>query len=696
MISAFGQLSLCLAILAAAGAVLAAVAAIRFQAPQYNRITRWMLGIIAASFTVASVALVVALVNNDFRFTYVAGYTDIKLPIGYRLAAFWAGQEGSLLLWAWLLGILCLMAAWGYRRLETPEIAIANAAMAVVCGVFAGLLLFAANPFRMFQGIAPPDGRGLNPMLQDPAMLAHPPLLFLGYAGFTIPFAVLIGVLIAGRSDNRWLTLIRRWTLVSWIFLGAGIIVGGWWAYIELGWGGYWAWDPVENASLLPWLTATALMHSIMVQQRRGMFKFWNAALISLTFILCIFGTYLTRSGIVDSVHTFAGSPLASCFLVFIVICAAFSIGLVAWRWRLLKSEHQLEAMISREGAFLLANILLVAMMLITLAGTIFPVLSGPFLREAASAKPEFYNATVAPLIVLLVAVMALGPILVFGANAPRAIVRSLIIPGIGALVVAIITVAMGIHNFWAVLVAAIAALGTLAVIAGFVRAVSARQRSTGEKWAVSALTLIDRDHRRYGGQLAHLGVMMMVIGVAGSSLYDSDVVHRLRPGESVQVGRYSLTFVKLEEVKRSNYTTIQANVRVSDPRGQASMLHPERRFYRNWEDKPQSQVAISTNWREDLYIALAGWEDSGALTALQIKINPLVLWLWIGSIVMGIGALYAMVPSLLPMARRALVPAARQPELEPVLTYAQGAANGRAMPAAPALTAHLETKATA
>jgi cytochrome c-type biogenesis protein CcmF len=694
MISAFGQLSLCLAVLAGAGAILAAVAAVRFDSPQYIRATRWLLAVIAAAFTVASAALVVALLNGDFRFTYVAGYTDIKLPVGYRLAAFWAGQEGSLLLWAWLLGILCLIAAWGYRRLELPELAIANATMAAVCGVFAGLLLFAANPFRMFQGVAPLDGRGLNPMLQDPAMLAHPPLLFLGYAGFTIPFAILVGVLIVGRTDNRWLSLVRRWVLASWIFLGAGIIVGGWWAYIELGWGGYWAWDPVENASLLPWLTGTALMHSIMVQQRRGIFKFWNAWLIALTFILCIFGTYLTRSGIVDSVHTFAGSPLASCFLVFIAVLLVFSAALIAWRHRELRPESQLEALISREGAFLAANVLLVVMTVITLIGTIFPVLTGPILSEAASAKPAFYNATVAPLIVVLVAIMALGPVLAFGANAPRTIGRSLIVPGIGALVVAALTaLALAVYTpgtavagFWTVVIAGITTLGTLAVVVGFARSVSARQRSTGEFWLRSALTLIDRDHRRYGGQVAHLGVMLMVIGVLGSSLYDSEVIHRLKPGQSVQAGRHTLTYLGLEEVQRVNYVSIQANVRVADGRGATFMLHPERRYYRNWEEKPQSQVAISTQWREDLYIALAGWEDSGAITALQIKINPLVLWLWIGSIVLGIGATYAMVPSLFP--RSAPTPqAARRRERPSTLTP----------PLTPALgTAHFETKGSA
>ncbi|MHC4589268.1 MAG: cytochrome c biogenesis protein CcsA, partial [Planctomycetota bacterium] len=322
MISGIGNLSLCAAILVAAGAVLASVASVRFRSPRLLRGARILLALVAVMLTATTAALIAALVNSDFRFDYVASYTERALPLGYKLAALWAGQEGSLLLWAWLLAILCMIAAVGWRTLVGTEHAVAVAVMALVCGFFGVLLLFAANPFQPVAGMAPPDGRGLNPMLQDPAMIIHPPLLFLGYAGFTIPFALTIGVLVAGRKDNHWIALVRRWLLASWLFLGAGIVLGAWWAYVELGWGGYWAWDPVENASLLPWLTSTALLHSIMVQQHRGMFKRWNVSLIFLTFTLCIFGTYLTRSGVIDSVHAYAGSLLGGFFLVFLVLLA--------------------------------------------------------------------------------------------------------------------------------------------------------------------------------------------------------------------------------------------------------------------------------------------------------------------------------------------------------------------------------------
>ncbi|MHC4419836.1 MAG: heme lyase CcmF/NrfE family subunit [Planctomycetota bacterium] len=657
MISGIGNLSLCAAILVAAGAVLASVASVRFRSPRLLRGARILLALVAVMLTATTAALIAALVNSDFRFDYVASYTERALPLGYKLAALWAGQEGSLLLWAWLLAILCMIAAVSWRTLVGTEHAVAVAVMALVCGFFGVLLLFAANPFQPVAGMAPPDGRGLNPMLQDPAMIIHPPLLFLGYAGFTIPFALTIGVLVAGRKDNHWIALVRRWLLASWLFLGAGIVLGAWWAYVELGWGGYWAWDPVENASLLPWLTSTALLHSIMVQQHRGMFKRWNVSLIFLTFTLCIFGTYLTRSGVIDSVHAYAGSLLGGFFLVFLVLLALTCLGLFAWRYRALAPEHELEGLISREGAFLLGNVLLLIMMATTLTGTIFPLLSAPFAHDPITVKPPFYNRVVAPMGILLVGLMTLGPVLAFGRAAAGKIARSLVIPGAGALVVTALVAFTLTTNAWALVCVALTALGTLTVIVDFGRCVSARRRGTGEGTARAAIRLIDRDHRRYGGQLAHLGVMMVVIGVAGSSLFGFDQTFRLQPGERVDVGRYQVTFEGLDEVREVNFTAVQARVTLDEPGGDVTALRPQRRFYDTWKDDPNTEVAILSSWREDVYVSLAGWEDNGAVTAIQVRINPLVLWIWIGGIVMTLGAVLSTLPPLLPRAVRARAP---------------------------------------
>jgi cytochrome c-type biogenesis protein CcmF len=660
MIYGIGNLSLCAAILVAAGAVLASFASVRFRSPALLGYSRWMLALVAVILTATTAALTAALVNSDFRFEYVASYTERALPLGYKLAALWAGQEGSLLLWGWLLAILCMIAAVGWRRFVSTEHAVAVAVMALVCGFFGVLLLFAANPFQAGAGMPPPDGRGLNPMLQDPAMIIHPPLLFLGYAGFTIPFALTIGVLVAGRKDNHWIAQTRRWLLASWLLLGAGIVLGAWWAYVELGWGGYWAWDPVENASLLPWLTSTALLHSIMVQQHRGMFKRWNVSLMFLTFTLCIFGTYLTRSGVIDSVHAFGGSLLGTFFLVFLILLVIAGLGLFIWRYRLLAPEHELEGLISREGAFLAGNVLLLIMTITTLTGTIFPLLSGPFAADPITVKPPFYNRVVAPMAILLVGLMTLGPVLAFGKAAAGKIARSLIAPGIGAVVVTAVVAITLTTSAWALVCVALTALGTFTVIVDLGRSVSARRRSTGEGLIRASIRLIDRDHRRYGGQLAHLGVMMVVIGVAGSSLFGLDETFRMQPGETVEVGGYQVTFHGLDEVREVNYTAVQAGVTLAAAGGEAMHLHPQRRFYDTWKDDPNTEVAIRSSWREDVYVSLAGWESGGAVTAIQVRINPLVLWIWIGGIVMTLGAMLSMLPPLLPRAVRTRVAEAR------------------------------------
>lgn len=651
MIEITGNLSLCGAVLAAAGAMLASIAAARLDSNAALRGARWLIGLVFVLFTLASGAHLTALLTDDFRFIYVAGYIERALPWGYKAAAFWAGQEGSLLLWAWLLAGLCVIAVIGWRKQSGQHFAIAHTTLAAVVGFFAVLLLFAANPFQMFEAAPPTEGRGLNPQLQDIGMIIHPPLLFIGYAGYTIPFALLIGVLAAGQAaSNRWLAAIRRWLLFSWLFLGAGIVVGAWWAYVELGWGGYWAWDPVENASLLPWLTGTAVLHSLIVQQHRGMFKRWNASLIAVTFVLCIFGTYLTRSGVIDSVHAFAPSMIGTFFLCFLGLTVLASVGLLAWRFRMLAPERLLDGIVSREGMFLISNVLLVLMTLVTLVGTVFPLISGVFVEEPVTVKPAFYDRVVAPMALLLVAMMAIAPVLTFGAQAAQKIARRLTVPSIAALIVTLMAVAWT-RNIWALICVAIVALGTGTVIVDFIRMFSARRRSTGEGPLTCGARLIDRDHRRYGGQLAHLGVMLIVIGVAGSSLFSTENVYRLVPGSDEVVGldRYTLKLTALDEVRRENYGAVQATVELTDAGGTVRTLTPQRRFYDRWADQPNSEVAVHSTWREDVYLSLAGWEDGGRMVALQVKVNPLVLWIWIGGIVMSAGCVFCMLPRLLP-----------------------------------------------
>jgi len=598
---------------------------------------------------VTSGALLHALIGSDFRFEYVTEYTERTLPIGYKIAAFWAGQSGSLLLWGWILALLSTLALVGFRGWKGADHTIAILVLAVVNGFFAALLLFAANPFVQFVGQIPMDGRGLNPMLQDPGMIAHPPLLFTGYAGFTIPFAVMIGVLVAGRIDNRWLVLIRRWTLFSWLFLTAGILLGAWWAYIELGWGGYWGWDPVENASLLPWLTGTALLHSMMGQQHRGMFKRWNVALVATTFILCIFGTYITRSGVIDSVHAFAPSLIGSFFLVFLLIITLSSVVLFAWKFRAMRPEHEMNGLISREGAFLAVNLLFVIMMLTTLIGTMMPLLSSWVGMDPVTVKAPFYNHVVAPMGLLMALVMAFGPVLPWGKIKATQVINNLVIPGVLALFAVLVALIMGLHNGWELLCVFIAVMGTLAVIVEFAKSVSARKKNTNDNWIMTAIRLIDRDHRRYGGQTAHLGMMLLIIGISASQLFvmKKDIVLKL--GEGQQIGAYLVELNSVSVVKGVNYEAVQASLSLTDSSGNSQLMTPQKRFYDGWKDQPNSQIALLTNWKSDVYLVLAGWGEGGETATLQVHLNPAVLWIWIGGIVMMIGGLFCMLPRLLP-----------------------------------------------
>jgi cytochrome c-type biogenesis protein CcmF len=666
MTALVGNFSLSLAVLVALGAVLAAVAAGRFDSSSILRAARWLLVALFAVLSLSSAALLVALVQSDFQFDYVVRYTERALPLGYKLAAFWAGQEGSLLLWAWMLAGMCAIAVFNRKPGPSGQGSIAHekapalksrtlleasmvvAALSVVCGFFAALILFAANPFKVLN-LAPADGRGLNPMLQDPGMIWHPPLLFLGYAGFTIPFALLLGALVAGRKDNEWLLATRRWTLFSWLALSIGILLGAQWAYVELGWGGYWAWDPVENASLLPWLTGTALLHSIMVQQHRGMFKKWNAVLISATFILCIFGTYLTRSGVIQSVHSFGESLIGTFFLVFLGVLVVLSLGIIIARRRLLKPEYELDGLMGKEGFFLATNVLLVGMTVITLIGTIFPIISNVLGGQQITPKPSFYNTVVAPMGLGLVALMAVGPLLIYGKDASTKLIHGSIVPLIVAVATVATFVVMGLKNVWALIAAAIVACALASILIDLVRTTAARVRSHGENPITALIRLLDANHRRYGGQVVHVGMLMIVVGITASSLFEKNQTFAMKVGESVQFEGRTLTLTALKPAREVNFEALQATLTVTDASGVTDNATPQIRKYDKWEQL-NSEVSIRSNWREDVYVTLAAYDGQGGVT-IQAIINPLVSWIWAGGIVLTIGAVVGLLPRVLPHA---------------------------------------------
>ena len=471
--------------------------------------------------------------------------------------------------------------------------------------------------------------------------------------------------MIAGRRDNAWIERTRRWNLASWLFLSIGILLGAQWAYVELGWGGYWAWDPVENASLLPWLTGTALLHSIMVQKHRGMLKVWNVSLIALTFVLCIFGTYLTRSGVIQSVHSFGQSVIGTFFLTFLAIVTILSVILIVWRRKTLKAEHELAGMLGREGFFLATNVLLVGIMLVTLVGTIFPIISGAFGGQAVTVGPSFYNKVVAPMGLLVVAMMACGPVLIYGADAAKRLARGMILPGLLAIAAASAFWFYGIRNAWALICVAIVTAAVFNVLADLVRSFVQRIRVHSESPFSAVLKLLDNNHRRYGGQIVHIGIVMIVGGIAGSSLFNVKKTFQLHPGESVKFAGRTLTFDKLSEVRHGNYTAVEATVSLSDPNGNTKIFKPERRFYDKAEEA-NSEVAIGSTWKEDVYFTLAGWEQNGQVSAIQAIVNPLVSWIWTGGLLLTVGAVIGLLPRIGPRTtevRSEMPQAKRQPK---------------------------------
>jgi cytochrome c-type biogenesis protein CcmF len=641
--TAFGEITLCLAVLLAAAAILACIGAARFQSSKALTLARCAIAGIAVLFTAAFAGLLVSLLKSDFSLDYVAKFTERNLPVGYKLAAFWAGQEGSLLLWALLLAIMSTVAVFTLnRRQSIGHSAAAIGTLALVCGFFALLILLAADPFTASTDI-PTDGNGLNPMLQDFGMIAHPPMLFLGYAGFTIPFALMVAALIAGRKDDQWLPSARRWALGSWLFLTIGILLGANWAYVELGWGGYWAWDPVENASLLPWLTATAFLHSLMLQQHRGMFRLWNAVLLAATFILCIFGTYLTRSGLVDSVHSFGQSLVGNLFLGFLAVLVVASAALLVWRHKALRPEHKLESLLGREGAFLATNMILSGITLVVLVGTIFPAITAAITGAKTTLGPPFYNKVVGPVGMLLVALMAAGPLLGYGKEAATRLKKGAIIPTIAAIITGAVVWIIGLHSAWAVACGAIAAAAVTTIVIELSRAVIARH----ENPLFALPRLLVSNHRRYGAQLTHLGIVLVLVGVTGSSVFSTKQTFQLNPGNSADFGTTKVSLDSIDQTKGPNYTVVAATVTAIDAAGRTTTLHPQRRFYDKWQDQPSSVVAIDSTWKRDLYMNLAGWDQDGHNVALEVIVNPLVAWLWIGGWLLAIGALICLTPRL-------------------------------------------------
>ncbi|MBI4587536.1 MAG: heme lyase CcmF/NrfE family subunit [Candidatus Rokubacteria bacterium] len=593
--------------------------------------------------TLAFLALEYALVTSDFSLRYVANNSARAYALWYRIAGLWAALEGSLVLWEWMqagLGVVVLL--W-YRKRQPELFPVAAATLMGISAFFLTVLAFAADPFAPVTPV-PPDGRGMNPLLEDTSMLVHPLLLYSGWTGFTVPYAFAMAALITGRLSEEWVLLTRRWAVGAWFFMTAGIIYGGWWSYHVLGWGGYWAWDPVENASFLPWLTATAYIHSVMVQERRRMLRIWNLVLLILTFSLIVFGTFLTRSGVIASVHSFTQSPVGYFFLVYLALVLLFSLGWVAARADRLRGQSELDSLVSRESAFLLNNLAFVGICFTVFFGTIFPLLAEAVRGVKMSVGTPYFNRVVVPTGLGLLGLMGVGPLIPWRRAGWASLRRTLLWPTVVALATGIVLAGFGVRR-WAPLLGLMgSAFVAASVVQEFIRGAALRRTLAGEGPGPALLSLFRINRRRYGGYLVHFGVAILVVGLAVSSSYQKEREVQLRPGESLEIGRYRLAFERLSAVEGPTHTKVRAHFSVYNGHRLVGRMEPALRFYPT-QQAPIAEVDYWIGLREDLYLILGSFDREGAWVTAKALVNPLVTWLWIGGGVMALGTLLALLP---------------------------------------------------
>ncbi|MBE3558029.1 MAG: heme lyase CcmF/NrfE family subunit [Ktedonobacteraceae bacterium] len=634
--SDLGIIALILALGFACYSVVAAVlGAVRHIAPLVESARRGVL--IVTGFTLlAAAALVVSFLTRDFGVRYVAEHSSRAMSWFYTTAAFYGGQEGSLLYWALVLAIFSAIFVFTARRTPAALVPYIIAVLMSIEAFFLIVLTAASNPFVR---ISPPpeDGRGLNPLLLDPGMLVHPPLLLLGFMSFSLPFAFAVAAMITGRLSNEWLHAIRRWMLAAWGIQTGGLLLGAWWAYHVLGWGGYWGWDPVENAALLPWLTATAYLHSALVQERRSMLKVWNLSLVIASFALSIFGTFEVRSGIISSVHSFAYSDIGIYFFVFLVIVIVFSVGLFVFRLPAMRAEQEFDSIISREGVFLLNNLLLVGIAFAVFWGTIFPLVSSFLSRQTISVGPPFYNSVIGPLLIVLVLAMGIGPLLAWRRTSTAALWRNLSIPAVGAAICALILPLTGITDPAANVGFSVCTFTAGAIFYELWRGARVRHRH-GEPYILAVYMLFNRYRQRYGGYLVHLGLVLVTAGIIGSHFFQIQQSVNLKAGQEASVAGYRLVFLgNIDYTGLPDREMIYSQVQIWREGQLKRYIYPGRTIYHNFNDQPASQIEITTFGATDLYVVLNDWKGAGE-TNLLIFINPLVPFIWLGGVLMLLG----------------------------------------------------------
>ncbi len=644
--SDLGHYALRLALLVAVIGIAAGVAGGWRQRIEWSAVARRAVVLVFVLVTLATVALWVALASNDFQLRYVAQHSARGMELPYRLAALWGGQAGSLLLWLWISCLFAVAAAAFHRRSPLRSLPWVWALLLANAGFFLVLLNFVTSPFEKL----PPaevlsDGSGLNPLLQHPLMTIHPVLLYAGFTGFSVPFAFAFGALLSGDHGTAWLRATRRWTLIPWFFLSVGILLGGRWAYEVLGWGGYWAWDPVENASFMPWLPATAYLHSVMIQEKRDMMKLWNLVLIGLTYSLCLFGTFLTRSGVISSVHSFTAAGWFGFIFLGWVVAAAGAYFAVLWMRRdSLRSPNRLESVLSREASFVLNNWAFMGILVVVFWGTLFPVVSEAVRGVKISVGPRFFNAMTGPLAVLLLFLTGVGPLIAWRRASPASLRRQFRLPlaaGAGTAAGLLLAFGSGIKLYPLVFFSLGAfVVGTISQEYG--RAVRARMRGSGESALRALATLLRKNQRRYGGYVVHLGVVFILIGIAGAA-FNEERLENLKPGERLAMNGYTLEYLTARPLPQQHYGGAVARLALFEGNRPLGVLTPEKRMY--WlEQQPASIPAIRSTLREDLYVILTALESDGSAT-LKIHRNPLVNWIWIGGYTFVLGALLVLWP---------------------------------------------------
>ena len=644
MTGLLGQAAILGALALAVFAAVALIAGARQDRPELAAAGRRAIGVHFVLVTMAFLTLEYALVTSDFSIRYVAQNSSRAYALWYRIAGLWAALEGSLVLWEWMQAGLAVVILLRYRGRHPALFPYVGTVLMAISAFFLAVLAFAANPFAPLTPV-PADGRGMNPLLEDTSMLVHPLLLYAGWVGFTVPYAFALAALMTGRLTDGWMVLTRRWATGSWLCMTAGIVYGGWWSYHVLGWGGYWAWDPVENASFLPWLTATAYIHSIVVQERRRMLRIWNLALIILTYGLIVFGTFLTRSGVIGSVHSFSQSPVGFLFLVYLALVFILSLSLVAARLDQMRGSGADEvSVLSRETAFLLNNVALVGICFTVFFGTIFPLLAEAVTGVKMSVGAPYFNQVMVPVGLGLLALMGIGPLIPWRAGSWLALGRRLRWPLGSAGFAGAALLVSGVRDLAPLLGLSLAVLVAGCVAGEFTRGVRGRRRTADEGIGHAFISVFRINRRRYGGYVVHLGVAVVVVGLVASSNYQIQRETMLRVGEHLELGGYRLTFSGLGASEGPTHDKVFARIDVSVGTRSVGTMSPALRFYPT-QQAPIAEVDYWVGAREDLYVILGSFDDKGAWVTVKALVTPLVSWLWAGGAIMALGSAVALMP---------------------------------------------------